>query len=297
MVGRNDPCPCGSGKKFKKCHGGGQNSAPVVPENGITIKSATEIESMRRAGKLAARILRAAGAAIKPGMTTGDIDRFVHEMTLENGAYPSPLNYPHAPTDPRHPKIKSGGFPRSVCTSLNNVVCHGIPDDQTVLHEGDILNIDVTVTLDGYFGDCSATFYIGEPDDRARRLTEVTRECLQRGIRAVRPGAVFDEIGSAIQTHAEAQGYSVVRDFVGHGIGAKFHEAPQVFHYRTPAARHVMKEGMTFTIEPMINEGTHEVMVGRDGWTVYTVDGKLSAQFEHTVLVTRAGSEILTLAE
>ncbi|MFO0983878.1 MAG: type I methionyl aminopeptidase [Planctomycetota bacterium] len=297
MVGRNDPCPCGSGKKFKKCHGdqSEHGSAPVVPQSGITIKTPTQIEAMRRACRLAAEILKAVGEQVKPGVSTGDLDRFVHEMTLEHGAYPSPLNYPHPPTDPRHPKITPGGFPRSTCTSVNSVVCHGIPDDQAILHAGDIVNVDVTATLAGYFGDCSATFYVGEPAPHARRLTEVTLECLHRGIAAVRPGVTFEVIGDAIQSHAEAQGFGVVRDFVGHGIGTRFHEAPQIFHYRTTAARAMIKEGMIFTIEPMINEGTYEVTVGRDGWTVYTKDGKLSAQFEHTVLVTRSGVEILTL--
>ena len=212
-------------------------------------------------------------------MRTDEIDRFVHEYTVARGAVPAPLNY--------------RGFPKSVCTSINEVICHGIPGSR-VLQSGDIVNVDVTSILDGWHGDVSATFYIGEPRPAARRLVEVARECLARAIAEVRPGARLGDIGAAIQEHAEAHGCSVVRDFVGHGIGRAFHEPPQVSHVGTRGRGLRLSEGMTFTIEPMINEGVWQMRVLADGWTAVTADGKLSAQFEHTVAVTADGVEVLT---
>jgi methionyl aminopeptidase len=303
MVGRNDPCPCGSGFKFKKCCGGAQAPmarAIVAPAlrrpAGITIKTAEEVEGLRASGRLAARILAEACRRVAPGVRTREIDRWVHEMTLEAGAYPAPLNYPHPPTDPRSPRIARGGFPASVCTSVNDVVCHGIPDD-TPLAEGDIVNIDVTCILDGFFGDTSRTVMVGQVSDEARLLSATAQECMELGIARVRAGALYWEIGDAIQTLAESRGFSVVRDFTGHGIGRRFHEPPHVLHYRDPTMRFPMQAGTCFTIEPMINAGRHHTVISKeDGWAARTLDGSLSAQFEHTVLVTGAGHEVLTAA-
>ena len=300
MVGRNEPCPCGSGKKYKRCCASGRSpsEAATMPElaAGLSIKSAGEIDGMRRSGRLAARILATACARVGPGVTTNEINRWVHDTTLEAGAYPSPLNYPNAPTDPRNPTIGRRGFPKSVCTSVNDVVCHGIPDD-TPLDEGDIVNVDVTCTLDGFFGDTSRTLYVGEVTKEARLVTEGARDALDEALQVVQAGAMFDEIGRVIEELSHGRGLSVVRDFTGHGIGQKFHEPPAVLHYRDASLRFPMQAGMTFTIEPMLNVGTHRVMVSReDGWTARTMDGALSAQFEHTLLVTETGCEVLTAA-
>ena len=295
MVGRNEPCPCGSGKKTKKCHPDWDDAAaPPRPSPGPLIKSPDEIEGMRRAGDLAGRVLHEVASRVKPGVTTNQIDEWTRQLTLDAGAYPAPLNYPHPHTDPRNPRIQPRGFPKSVCTSVNDVVCHGIPDD-TSLREGDIVNVDVTCWLDGFHGDTSVTVFVGEPSDDARRLTETCRESLHRAIAIVRDGATFWQIGDVIQSLAESRGFSVVRDFTGHGIGRGFHEPPVVLHYRDFGARYEMRAGMCFTIEPMLNLGTHVVKVDRrDGWTARTADGKLSAQFEHTILVTPTGHEVLT---
>jgi methionyl aminopeptidase len=219
------------------------------------------------------------GDTIKAGMTTDDINRIVHEDTLRRGARPSPLNY--------------HGFPKSVCTSINEVVCHGIPGPQR-LKEGDIVNVDVTTLFDGFHGDTSATFYIGQPSKEARRVTEIARRALDLGIAQVREGARLGDIGAAIQEYAEGEGCSVVRAFVGHGIGRRFHEPPQVSHIGQRGSGLRLKQGMCFTIEPMINIGGHEVDILEDGWTVITRDRTLSAQFEHTIVVTKDGCEILT---
>ena len=246
----------------------------------VEIKSPREIELMRKVCQLAAETLLVVGDQIRPGMTTADIDRIVHEHTLSQGARPAPLHYK--------------GFPRSVCTSINDVVCHGIPD-ATVLRNGDIVNVDVTHVYEGFHGDTSATFYIGTPSPQARHVTEVARKSLDVGIAEVREGARLGDIGAAIQEYVEGEGCSVVRDFVGHGIGRKFHDAPQVKHYGKRGTGDRLRAGMTFTIEPMVNVGGWEVEVDQgDKWTVRTTDGSLSAQFEHTVLVTRTGVEVLT---
>jgi methionyl aminopeptidase len=247
---------------------------------GIDIKGPAEIAKMREAGLLAAATLRMAEGFVKPGASTESINTAVHEFICDHGAYPSPLNYK--------------GFPKSVCTSVNDVVCHGIPDSKHIIEDGDIINVDVTVTLDGFFGDTSRTFYVGTPSADARRVTETARQCLDLGIAAVRPGARIKEIGAAIEDHAHAQNCSVVRDYCGHGIGRVFHTDPQVPHYRFVGRNPRMRTGMTFTVEPMVNLGTWRVDLMDDGWTVLTRDRKLSAQFEHTLLVTDDGVEILT---
>jgi methionyl aminopeptidase len=258
---------------------------PYVANGGIPVagdpspKPPDVIDRMRRAGRIAAEILATAGAAVRPGVTTDDLDALVHAECLRRGVYPSPLGY--------------RGFPKSVCTSLNEVICHGIPDT-TVLRDGDIVNLDVTVFTEGVHGDTNATFLCGNVDAQSRRLVRVTRECLELGIAAVRPGAQVRAIGRAIQQHAEAAGYGVVRDFVGHGIGETFHAPPQVPHYDDPRATMVLEAGMTFTIEPMITLGDWRHTMWPDGWTAVTVDGRRTAQFEHMLVVTDDGAEVLT---
>jgi methionyl aminopeptidase len=255
----------------------------------IHIKSPSEIDAMRAAGRLAARILRMSSALVKPGVTTEEINEAVHQATLDAGAVPAPLNYGGDPGRGIPP------FPKSVCTSVNDVICHGIPSRREVLREGDIVNVDVTVILDGFHGDTSRTFLVGAVEPEARRLVEVTYECMMRGIRAISPSGRIRDIGSAIQEHAEAHGYGVVREYVGHGIGKGFHEAPQIPHYRSRGPNPRLKPGMIFTVEPMINAGTADTVLDPvDRWTVRTADGHLSAQFEHTVLVTEVGHEVLT---
>ena len=324
----NDLCWCGSGRKYKRCHriadvdparveaelaraataaaaaygsvrpgrqsprrdvpaaiarpdyAADRHGRPKLRESGRP-KTAEELVLMRRAGRAAAQVLAEAGAAVRPGITTDELDVIVHEACLTHGGYPSPLGY--------------NGFPKSVCTSVNEVICHGIPDS-SVLVDGDIVNLDVTIFLDGVHGDTNATFLVGDVDAESRRLVEVTRECLDRGIAAVRPAGTVRDIGRAIQAHAEQHGYGVVRAFVGHGIGRSFHSDPQVFHYDNPAARTPLVPGMTFTIEPMITMGGWEHEMWDDGWTAVTADRSRTAQFEHTVAVTADGVEILTLA-
>ena len=245
----------------------------------VSIKTVKEVNGIRVASQMAADTLLKVGEMLAPGITTEDIDRFVHEDTVRRGAWPAPLNY--------------HGFPKSVCTSVNEVVCHGIPGPR-VLEDGDIINVDVTTIFEGFYGDTSATFYIGKPSPDARRVTEICRKCLDLGIAEVREGARLGDIGAAIQEYAEGQGCSVVRAFVGHGIGRQFHEAPQVHHYGRRGTGMRLKAGMVFTIEPMINLGSFEVEVLADKWTAVTIDGSLSAQFEHTIVVTKTSCEILT---
>lgn len=260
-----------------------------VSANHIHIKSDAEIEGMRRAGKLAAKTLKMASEMIRPGITTEEINRAVHEFTLDNGAVPAPLNYGADPSRGIPP------FPKSVCTSLNDVICHGIPSKEEVLAEGDIINVDVTSILNGFHGDTSRTFFVGEVAEEVQKLVRVTEECMHRGIRTIKPGGRIRDIGTAIQEHAEKHGYGVVREYVGHGIGRNFHEAPQIAHYKSKGPNPRLRPGMIFTVEPMINMGSHETVLDPvDRWTVRTADGSLSAQFEHTILVTEAGFEILT---
>lgn len=260
----------------------------------IRLKTAEEIRHMRAAGKLAARTLDFAGSLVAPGVSTLEIDTRVREYILDHGAYPSPLNYPGKPTDPRNPKIDPGAFPFSTCTSVNEVVTHGVPSASQILRDGDIVNLDITVTLAGYHGDCSATFFVGNPSPEARHLVETTRRCLDAGIAAARDGAFLGDVGAAIQDIADAEGYGVVREYCGHGIGRRFHEEPSVLHYRDRQGPRLRK-GMIFTIEPMINQGGWKTRLLDDGWTAVTADGKLSAQFEHTIALTENGTEILTL--
>ena len=247
----------------------------------VTIKTATEIDKMRKAGSLAADVLEMIEPHVQAGITTGELDRICHDYIVEQGAVPAPLNY--------------HGFPRSICTSVNDVVCHGIPSDTKKLKSGDIINIDVTVIKEEYHGDTSIMVQVGDVAPHAQRLINVTQECLYRALEIVRPGATLGDIGAVIQQHAEKNYYSVVREYCGHGIGKIFHEDPQVLHYGRKGAGLVLEEGMTFTIEPMINAGKrHTRLNQKDGWTVTTKDGRLSAQWEHTIGVTADGCEIFT---
>ena len=299
----NDLCWCGSGRKYKRCHRKIEgrvvpgevtpmravpadigrppyaDTGDVEPWDEPRIKSPDVIDRMRRAGSVAAEILRLAGEAVRPGVTTDEIDAYVHDLYIERGAYPSPLNY--------------HGYPKSLCTSVNEVICHGIPDSR-VLVNGDIVNLDVTAYIEGVHGDTNATFYVGDVDPVSRRLTEVTEECMWHGIEAVVPGRPLNDIGKAIEQHAKQHHYGVVRAFIGHGIGEQFHTDVQVFHYFEPRANMVMRPGMTFTIEPMITLGTWQHRMWDDGWTAVTTDGKRTAQYEHTVLVTDTGVDVLT---
>jgi methionyl aminopeptidase len=246
----------------------------------VSLKTADEIEKMRVAGRLAAEVLQMIGPHVRPGVTTGELDCICHDYIVDvQKAIPAPLNYK--------------GFPKSICTSVNHQVCHGIPGDK-VLKKGDIVNIDITVIKDGYHGDTSKMFFVSQPSVQAERLVRLSHECMVKGIEAVRPGARLGDIGHVIQQHAEAHGLSVVREYCGHGIGREFHEEPQVLHYGRPGTGIELRAGMTFTIEPMINAGRREVKLLADNWTVVTRDHSLSAQWEHTVLVTEAGVEILT---
>ena len=255
------------------------DSGEVVRWNEPAVKSPEIIERMRHAGATAAEVLRLAGQAVEPGVTTDEIDKVVHELCIAHNAYPSPLNYM--------------GYPKSVCTSVNEVICHGIPDSRK-LAEGDIVNLDVTCFVGGVHGDTNATFAVGEIDAESRDLIRVTEECAWRGIGAVRPGRPLSDIGRAIEDHAKAHKLGVVRAFVGHGIGEQFHTDIQVPHFFDPYSHLRMRPGMTFTIEPMITLGTWRHRMWDDGWTAVTADGKRTAQFEHTVLVTGTGVEVLT---
>lgn len=284
-LSRNDPCWCGSGKKYKKCHmdtdqaRGIDLTRPVKIPPGIIVKTPEQIEGIRKCGHLTRDILDMVSGRIAPGITTDEINDWVHEYTVSHGATPAPLNY--------------NGFPKSVCTSIDSVICHGIPDS-TVLKNGNIINVDVTCVLDGYFGDASRMFLIGDPSPLARKLVTVARECMEIGIEKVRPFRDMGEIGYAIEKHATDNGFSVVRDYGGHGVGVSFHEEPHVHHYGTKNRGVPMVAGMIFTIEPMINSGRYESRLLSDGWTAVTADGSLSAQWEHTVLVTDDGVEVLT---
>ncbi|OVE47626.1 type I methionyl aminopeptidase [Chromobacterium violaceum] len=251
----------------------------------IQIKDAQDIEKMRIAGRLASEVLDFITPHIKPGITTEAIDKLCHDyMVNVQGTIPAPLNY--AP-DGHNP------YPKSVCTSVNHVICHGIPNDKP-LKNGDIMNLDITVIKDGYHGDTSRMFFVGDVSPHAKRLSKITYEAMWKGIEKVKPGATLGDIGYAVQSYAESAGYSVVQEFCGHGIGKKFHEEPQILHYGRPGTGLEIQAGMIFTIEPMINQGKRHLRMLADGWTVVTKDRSLSAQWEHTVLVTESGYEILT---
>lgn len=253
----------------------------------ITIKTPNDIEKMRIAGRLASEVLDFITPYVKPGITTGELDRLCHDyMVNEQQTIPAPLNYCPPGYKP---------YPKSICTSVNHQVCHGIPGEK-VLKSGDVVNLDITIIKDGYHGDTSRMFIVGEGSIAAKRLSEITYECMWLGIQQVKPGAHLGDIGHVIQKHAEAQGYSIVREFCGHGIGKKFHEDPQVLHYGRPGTLEELKAGMIFTIEPMINAGKRDIREMGDGWTIVTRDRSLSAQWEHTVLVTETGYEVLTVS-
>ena len=249
----------------------------------IVILSQREIEKMRRAGRLAAELLQYLEPLVQPGVSTLQLNDEAERWTLQHGAKSAPLGYK--------------GYPKSICTSVNEVICHGIPNSKQILKDGDIINIDVTPILEGYHGDTSKKFLVGNPAPQAQKLVEVTEECLRLGIAEVKPGAKIGDIGAAIQEYAESFGFSVVRDFVGHGISNIFHTAPDIPHYGIRGRGKKLRAGMVFTIEPMINQGTHQAEMLSDGWTAVTGDRLLSAQFEHTIAVTEDGVEILTLPQ
>lgn len=299
----NDTCWCGSGRKYKRCHkplegrviAGTVSPRREVPAhiqrppyadsgevhrwNESAVKSTDVIARMRVAGAIAAEVLQLAGQALKPGITTDEIDAYVHKLCIERNAYPSPLNY--------------SGYPKSVCTSVNEVICHGIPDSRT-LQDGDIINLDVTCYIGGVHGDTNATFPVGDVDDESKHLIRVTEECIWRGIESVQPGRPLSDIGKAIETRAKQDKLGVIRSFIGHGIGEQFHTDIQVLHYYDPRNNTIMRPGMTFTIEPMIALGTWQHRMWDDEWTAVTADGKRTAQFEHTILVTETGADVLT---
>jgi methionyl aminopeptidase len=287
--GRNDPCPCGSGLKFKKCcigkditmtNGIAQNiKKTYLTKYDIRLKDEKDIQAIRLAGRIAIDTLQMVEAYIKPGVKTDDINTLVHDFTVRHGAIPAPLNY--------------RGYPKSVCISINEVICHGIPGER-ILKDGDIVNIDVTPILEGYYADASKTFFVGTPSPEAIKIVHVARESLKAGIFMLKPGKRIGDIGWAIQNYAEGRGCSVVREFVGHGIGTDFHESPQVPHYGVQGRGILLVPGMVFTIEPMINLGKKELHVLPDRWTAVTNDGSLSAQFEQTILITENGYESLT---
>lgn len=289
MTSRNDPCWCGSGQKWKKCHF--PLPGPQSPNNlaeqylkkyGILLKTPLQIEGIRQACRLAAEILDKTCKMAKAGITTNALNTFAHQLHLEAGAIPAPLGYGTPP------------FPKSICTSLNDVICHGIPDNMP-LKESDILNIDVTCILNGFYGDCSRMVAIGKVDESKRNVMDVSYECLMRAIALLKPGAMLFEIGSAIESYAAEHGCSVVDQFVGHGTGVQFHEPPQIPHHYNQI-KIPLVPGMTFTIEPMINAGSRAGYVDKkDHWTARTLDGKPSAQWEHTLLITETGHEVLTL--
>lgn len=284
MTGRNDPCWCGSGKKYKRCHADidARGSGTGTPPRSKYVKTSQAIEGMRRAGRFNGELLDYVREHVRAGISTGEIDRLVHDYTLDHGHIPACLGY--------------HGFTRSCCTSVNNVVCHGIPSRTQVLREGDVVNVDLTTIVDGYHGDSSETFCIGSVPQEARELVRTTAQALLRGIGAVAPGRPLRDIGAAIEPYVNEQGCSVVRQYTGHGIGLKFHEGFTVYHHQTDDEGDIIMEpGMTFTIEPMINRGSWRVVTDPvDKWTVRTRDGSLSAQFEHTVLVIPHGVEVLT---
>ena len=284
-VGRNDPCPCGSGIKYKKCCLGKDlqvnrdPGAMYAQRYKIRLKEEADIEGIRKAGQLVLDTFEQIEDKIRPGIKTDEINTIVHEFTVNNGAQPAPLNY--------------RGFPKSVCVSINEEVCHGIPGKR-ILMDGDIVNVDITSVLNGYYADANKTFFAGTPGPDARKIVSVASECLKRGISMVKPGNTVGDIGWAIQAFAEEQGCSVVRDFVGHGVGFEFHESPQIPHFGQKGQGIRLIPGMVFTIEPMINLGNKELKILADNWTAVTKDGSLSAQFEQTILVTPSGYESLT---
>ena len=284
---RNELCWCGSGKKYKKCHmfmdekiAMHAANGEIVPSHDI-IKTPAQIEKIKESAKLNTLVLDTVASKIHAGMSTEDIDKIVYDVTTKNGGIPAPLNYQ--------------GFPKSVCTSINNEICHGIPDENRILEEGDIINVDVSTILDGYFSDASRMFKIGKVSERAEKLVRVTKECVELGLAQAKPWNHLGDIADAINTHAMENGYSVVVDIGGHGIGLAFHEEPFVSYVTPKGSEMLLVPGMMFTIEPMINEGSEDFFVDEDNdWTVYTMDDGLSAQIEYMVLITEDGCEVLT---
>ena len=283
---RNELCWCGSGKKYKRCHMAMEEKMEQLREAGHIVpgrellKTSAQIEAIKKSAELNTAVLDHVAKHIHAGMSTEDIDVLVHDFTVSHGGIPAPLGYE--------------GFPKSVCTSLNNEICHGIPDKNIILQEGDIINVDSTI-LDGYFSDASRMFKIGTVSERAERIVRVTEECVELGLKAAKPWGHLGDIADAIYTHAQKNGYSVVEDIGGHGIGLEFHEEPFVSYVTPKGSEMVLVPGMMFTIEPMLNEGSPDFFVDEDNdWTVYTIDDGLSAQIEYMVLVTETGIEVLT---
>ena len=288
-LGRNDSCWCGSGRKYKSCHMQmdekiefyhNKNHKIIMPSHDM-IKTPEQIEKIRKAGEINSKVLDAVEPYVKEGVSTEKLNQVVEEATRDYGGIPACLNYE--------------GYPKSVCTSINEVVCHGIPDENRILKNGDIINVDCTTIYDGYYGDASRMYMIGEVSEKRRRLVEVTKECLDWALEAAQPWTTFGDFGHIINSHAEENGFSVVKDIGGHGVGVDFHEDLWVPHFGNPNSGVLIVPGMTFTIEPMINQGTDAVYVDtEDGWTVYTEDNLPSAQWEYTILITENGNEILS---
>lgn len=286
LIDRNAPCWCGSGKKYKRCHLDFDEKIRAYEHKGFevppreVIKTPADVAGMKRAAVINNAVLDLVGEKIHAGMSTEEINQLVHEYTIAHGGIPACLNY--------------SGYPKSVCVSVNDVVCHGIPSEQTILKEGDIVNVDATTIVDGYYADASRMYMIGKVTPEAERLVRVARECMEKGIEAIRPWCFVGDIGAAVSKHARENGYSIVVDLGGHGIGKQFHEEPFVPHVGEPGEGMLLVPGMTLTVEPMVNEGDYEVVFDEeDGWTVRTADGTLSAQWEHTLLVTETGVEII----
>lgn len=284
---RNELCWCGSGKKYKRCHMAMEEKMEQLREAGHIVpgrellKTPAQIEAIKKSAELNTAVLDHVAKHIHAGISTEDIDVLVHDFTVSHGGIPAPLGYE--------------GFPKSVCTSLNNEICHGIPDKNIILQEGDIINVDVSTILDGYFSDASRMFKIGTVSERAERIVRVTEECVELGLKAAKPWGHLGDIADAIYMHAQKNGYSVVEDIGGHGIGLEFHEEPFVSYVTPKGSEMVLVPGMMFTIEPMLNEGSPDFFVDEDNdWTVYTIDDGLSAQIEYMVLVTETGIEVLT---
>ena len=286
-IGRNDACWCGSGKKYKTCHAAFDDklvqlkrAGKVIPSHKL-IKTKEQLEGIRKAGKLNTEILDMVAANIKEGMSTDDINTLVHNYTIEHGGTPAPLGYQ--------------GFPKSCCTSVNDVVCHGIPDKNEILKNGDIINVDVTTILDGYYADASRMFLIGDVSEEAKKLVEVTKESVDLAVKELKPWCHLGDIGEIVSKHIYAHGYTVLHDIGGHGVGNDFHEDPYVCHIGKRGTGMVLVPGMVFTIEPMVNAGEEDFFQDEEnGWTIYTEDGSLSAQWEYTVAITEDGVEIIT---
>ena len=286
-IGRNDPCWCGSGKKYKKCHEAFDEKMEIMKQKGYAvidhdlIKTPEQIAKIKESCKINIAVLDYVEEHIKPGVSTEEIDRWVHEETVRHGGIPAPLNYE--------------GFPKSVCTSVNSVICHGIPSKDEILKEGDIINVDVSTIYKGYFSDASRMFMIGKVSERAEKLVRVTQECVELGLAQAKPWNHLGDIADAINSHAKANGYSVVEEIGGHGVGLEFHEEPWVSYVTPKGSEMLLVPGMIFTIEPMINEGSPEFFVDEDNdWTVYTEDDGLSAQIEYMVRITDDGAVVMT---